>query len=133
MSQLQHQSCLDLVWDCYVKTGSLKTAARAKRGRGTRRRVTATTTIPGNWHDFLRVDDNKQELFSFLSREVTTAINLPEKQLVVTDGQQVISVPICDNMPPWHHAIMRKQTHRSWSIISCHKVWTSQDVKQMFG
>ncbi len=48
LSQLQHQSRLDLVWDCYVKTGSLKTAARAKRGRGTRRRVTAFTTIPGN-------------------------------------------------------------------------------------
>ncbi len=73
LSQLQHQSRLHLVWDCYVKTGSLKTAARAKRGRGTRRRVTATTTIPGNWHNFLCVDDNKQELFSFLSKEVTVA------------------------------------------------------------
>ena len=31
-----------------------------------RRRVTASTTIPGNWHKFIRNDENK-ELFDFLT------------------------------------------------------------------
>ena len=38
---------------------SLKGTARAKRGKGVRRRVVAC--IPGNWHDFLHVDRNKTE------------------------------------------------------------------------
>ena len=87
LSQLQHQSRLDLVWDRYAKFGSLKATARANRGKGIRRRVTATASLPGKWHDILRVDDNKEELFSFLSRQVTESFNVPDKQLVVTDGQ----------------------------------------------
>ena len=86
LSQLHHQSRLDLVWDHYAKSGSLKAIARANRGKQIRRRVSATASLPGNWHDFLRVDENKEELLSFLSRQVTESINIPDKQFVVTDG-----------------------------------------------
>ena len=47
-SQLQEVSRVDIVWDRYFGD-SLKAASRAKRGRGKRRRVEASTKIPKNW------------------------------------------------------------------------------------
>ena len=47
----------------------LKAATRKKRGKGTRRRVQPDTETPGNWQAFLRIDDNKKELFAFLTQE----------------------------------------------------------------
>ncbi|KAG7160637.1 hypothetical protein Hamer_G025869 [Homarus americanus] len=76
-SQLEHRSRLDLVWDCYLKSGSLKAPVRCNRGKGIRRCVTASGPLPSNWQNFLRNSDNKEELFSFLSEQVM--------QLVVTD------------------------------------------------
>ena len=66
LSQFQKASRIDLVWDRYIEN-TLKSAARAKRGKGVRRRVVSGTPIPSNWHDFLRVDSNKANLFQFLS------------------------------------------------------------------
>ena len=40
-------------------------------GKGVGRRVVPSAEIPNNWKDFLRVDDNKTELFSLLSHQVT--------------------------------------------------------------
>lgn len=74
----------------YAKSGSLKATARANRGKGICRCVTGTALLPGNWHTFLHVDMNKEELFSFLPKLVMESINVPEKQLVATDGEQVI-------------------------------------------
>ena len=70
MSQLQHVSRLDVVWDEYFPE-SLKAETRSKRGKGVRRRVELHNAIPGNWQEFLRIDDNKVELFSFLATCVT--------------------------------------------------------------
>ena len=106
LSQLQHRSHLNLVWHHYAKSGSLKATARANRGKGIHRRVTATASLPGSWHDFFRVNNNKEELFSFLSRQVTESINIPDKQLVATDGKQVIAVPLCEDttsLAPCNH------------------------------
>ena len=80
------------MWDSYV-VDSLKATARAKRGKGVRRRVVASAPIPGNWHNFLRVDLNKQELFSFLSKALIQSFDEDNKELVVTDGEQVLCVP----------------------------------------
>ena len=110
LSQLHHQSRLVLVWDHYAKSGSLKATARANRGKRIHRCVSATASLPGNWHDFLRVDENKEELFSFLSRQVTESINVPDKQFVVTDGQQVIAVPLFED-------IYRKRRNFRWGLI----------------
>lgn len=49
--QLQHCSRLDLVWDNYSPE-SLKSTAREKRGKGVRRHVDKSVTIPRNWHSF---------------------------------------------------------------------------------
>lgn len=70
LSQLRQVERLDIVWDQYL-TDSLKTEARSKRGKGVRRRVEPSSVIPGNWQAFLRIDDNKTELFSFLAKCVT--------------------------------------------------------------
>jgi len=46
--------------------------------------VLGRASIPGNWVSFLRVDDNKMELFSFLSGALFDSFQLAEKQLVIT-------------------------------------------------
>jgi hypothetical protein len=83
---------LDIIWDRYL-ANSLKATTREKRGRarGVRRKVAATTKLPGNWPDFLRDDNNKAELFDYLSNKVC-AHSFPEGKLVViTAGENVLS------------------------------------------
>ena len=68
-AQLAIVSRVDIIWDVYIPD-SLKSTARENRGKGVRRRVAAANSIPGNWQEFLRVDENKTELFNFLAHEV---------------------------------------------------------------
>ena len=70
-SQLQHVNRLDVVWDEYI-ADSLKPETRTRRGKGIRRRVEPSNTIPGNWQEFLRINDNKIEMFSFLASSAAT-------------------------------------------------------------
>ena len=88
-AQLQSAVRLDIVWDTY-KEDSLKKGAREKRGSGARRRVAPTVNIPPNWKSFLRVDDNKTELFRLLAEEVVS-IAAPGKEVYSTQGNQVVS------------------------------------------
>ena len=86
-SQLQHASRLDIVWDEYV-SHSLKAGARSKRGKGVRRRVEPSSAVPGNWSAFLRIADNKSELFAYLA---TMAIGIEtNKQVISTHHVNVI-------------------------------------------
>ncbi len=62
-SQLPHVLRLDVVWDVY-KPESLKEDTRSTRGKGIRRRVEASSIVPQNWRAFLRINENKTELFS---------------------------------------------------------------------
>ena len=80
-SQLQHVNRLDVVWDEYI-ADSLKAETRTRRGKGTRRRVEPSNTIPGNWQEFLRINDNKIELFSFLATSAATIAT--DKQVIST-------------------------------------------------
>ena len=45
--------------------------------------------LPGSWHNFLRLDDNKTVLFEFLATpiEMTEAAN----RIVATKGEKVVS------------------------------------------
>ena len=88
-AQLEKSSRVDLVWDVYLPA-SLKASTRQKRGKGTRKRVAASTVMPKNWKDFLRVDENKTELFAFLSREVVCLPLAEGKELYATDGSGVL-------------------------------------------
>jgi len=59
----------------------LKLTTREKRGMGTL--VAANTKMSKNWTGFLRVDDNKTELFHFLADFMTT-VNNPDTLIFVT-------------------------------------------------
>ena len=57
--------------DIISKLGSYaKSETRSKRGSGTRRRVSETSKTPTNWKVLLRDDNNKIELFDFLSAKI---------------------------------------------------------------
>ncbi len=86
-SQLQYVTRLDIVWDEYI-SDSLKAGARSKRGKGVRRRVEPSSAVPGNWSAFLRIADNKSELFSYLA---TVAVSIDtSKQVISTHHVNVI-------------------------------------------
>lgn len=85
--QLEKVSRVDLVWDSYLKN-SLKSQTRKKRGKDNRIRVEGSNCIPTNWKQFLRVDENKTQLFSFLSKHVSQIVSL--KQVVATHGPIVL-------------------------------------------
>ena len=65
-------------------------------GKGIRWRVLPTTKIPGNWQSFLRLDENKRELFSFLANEVTKEET--EKLIISTVSSSVIMNRSFDNV-----------------------------------
>ena len=87
-TQLRHVKRVDIAWDEYVEN-SLKATTRSDRGAGVRRRVAANNQLPGNWKEFLRVDENKRELFKFLA-ESTSSLQV-EKQVISTYGKQVLT------------------------------------------
>ena len=86
-SQLQHTRRVDIVWDDYFPE-SLKAETRKKRGEGIRRRVEPSSSIPGNWQAFLRIDENKVELFTFLATMAATIQT--EKQIISTLHKNVL-------------------------------------------
>ena len=51
---------LDVVWDVYTDD-SLKSSTRERHGKGIRRRVASTNTVPGNWQEFLHVSKEKKQ------------------------------------------------------------------------
>ena len=83
-SQLQNLVRLDIIWDVYMHD-SLKTDARNKRRKGTRRRVEPSSLIPKKWSEFLRIDDNKTELFSYLA--VSAVANIKTNKTFITIHQ----------------------------------------------
>ncbi len=91
-SSLENIKRLDIVWDVY-KANSLKQSVRESRGTGLRRRVVAEGVMPANWKSFLRVDENKAELFHFLSEEVMTSHTNNDKELYCTIGDKVLHYP----------------------------------------
>ena len=65
---------VDVVFDTY-SSESIKSGTREKRGEGKRRRVNSETKVPGNWQDFLRVSQNKEELFKVISERLLEQLN----------------------------------------------------------
>ena len=64
---------MDAVWDSYPPEDNLKAHAQQRRGNGPRTRVgDGSTPIPkSEWNSgFLKNEDNKKELFSFISRDI---------------------------------------------------------------
>ena len=60
----------------------MKAETRTRRGKGIRQRIGPSNTIPGNLQEFLRIKDNKIELFSFFA--TSTATIATDKQVIST-------------------------------------------------
>ena len=91
-SKLSKVNRLDVIWDRYF-ANSLKQSTREKRmhhGSAQRRRVLSDSPIPINWEGFLRIEENKDELFCYLS-ESMKAYDTRNKVLVSTLGKSVIT------------------------------------------
>ena len=69
---------------------SLKADTCSKRGKGVRRCVEQSSAIPGNWQEFLCIDDNKTELFSFLAMNVASIKT--SKQGITTHNADVLCI-----------------------------------------
>ena len=82
-----------MVFDEYWKD-SLKAATRSKRGKGIRSHVEGNKQIPSNWQEFLRIDENKSELFHLISDRIVDE-EFPGQVIVTRDDEVLSSVP-CD-------------------------------------
>ena len=81
---------VDIVWDRY-SSNSLKAATRKKRGEGVRKHVTGATKVPGKWADFLKNDQNKTELFNFLSEKVSGQSFPSGKSIYISHGRATLT------------------------------------------
>ena len=108
-------SRVDLVWDSYIEN-SLKSSTRGKRGSGARNRVLPFVQIPRKWNEFLRVDKNKVELFSMLSK-VVVEIDVNGKNVFATDGENALCSSKSQNMDQMSPCIHEKADTRI--IIHC--------------
>ena len=121
---LENVQRVDLVWDEYIPN-SLKACTREKRGTGARRRVLPSVTVPRNWQDFLRSDDDKKELFTFLSEQAMTIV-IEGKQIVATHGTKVLCSPplmVGSTLSPCSHeeADTRMMVHVADAVGNGHK------------
>ena len=73
----------------FIKQIAFKGTTRQNRGKGVRRIVVPSAAIPKNWKDLLRVDDNKTQLFSLLSHQVTI-LQREGKAVYATDGHDAL-------------------------------------------
>lgn len=95
---------VDVVWDRYL-TNSLKSTTRQKRGQGNRVVVQESTPVPPNWQSFLRVDENKTELYQFLAICIA-ALVIPGKEVYSTYDTNVVcahEVVIGPSLAPCDH------------------------------
>lgn len=89
LQQLGTVERLDVIWDRY-KHDSLKAGTRQKRGKGDRINIKNSTPLPTNWISFLRVDANKEALFSLLGQSIMEGLD-SEKLVVTTQDDSVIT------------------------------------------
>ena len=92
-AHLKTANRLDVVWDRYFPN-SLPNTTREKRGSGVRRKVTSNGPLPVKWSTLLRCSENKLELFSFLTAELTQRVK--NNILVMTDDGNVYSNGVLD-------------------------------------
>ena len=88
-TQLEGTDRIDVVWDVY-RGDSLKQGTRGRRGTGVRRRVSGAVKLPGNWPNFLKNEENKDELFKYLAQQIVQK-NIEGKVIVTTIGESVLS------------------------------------------
>ena len=113
---------IDAIWDNYPED-NLKSLTHQRRGAGPRTRIgDGHTQIPKHeWNSgFLKNEENKQELFSYLSEEIVKK-DLGGKLLLSTKCERVLSNRPCDvsALEPCNHSeadtrIFLHLAHASW-------------------
>ena len=98
---------IDAIWDNYPE-GNLKSLTHQRRGTGLRTRIgDGHTQIPKHELNsgFLKTEENKKELFSFLSEEIVKK-DLGGKLLLSTKCERVLSNGPCDvsALEPCNHS-----------------------------
>ena len=107
--QLDSVCRLDVIWDRYLPCG-LKAATRSKRGAGVRCSVMPNVCIRKNWSQFLHVNENKSELFDFLSEQTIHVLANSGKQTVATKGDSVLAFSLTElSLNTLKSALTRKQ------------------------
>ena len=102
-SHLRAVQRVDVVFDQYLPN-SLKQSTRDKRGSGVRSRISETTKMPSNWQQFLRVNENKVDLFHFLTDLPFTDIG--NRTLLMTYDQSIVHFGVAvdtDDISPCAH------------------------------
>ena len=69
--------------------------------------MVSSTKMPKNWKKFLRVNENKTELFAFLSSKAESLSIVESKELYTTDGSGVLCSPT-----RLHHAYLVSRSQR---------------------
>ena len=105
--QMEGVKRIDIVWDVYIEN-SLKKTARFERGEGVRRRVQDSSKVPGNWQSFFRSEDNKTELFEYLSRKIAGMPN-DSRQIITTLKDGVLSNFSCEDVKGLYPHVLTKR------------------------
>ena len=120
---------IDAVWDLYPQD-SLKNQTRVKRlGESTAKRTRVSEKVPipkgKDWQAFLKVSENKDELFKFLSEELVNATSMSAYYLLTTKGELVLSNKVVDlsGITPSDHeeADTRMMLHLHHAVMDGHK------------
>ena len=122
---------MDAVWDCYHKH-SLKNQTRTKRQAGggiQRTRVSTKIPLPRgkDWQQFLSINQNKDDLFKYLSTELISATASTTACCVIsTSGQNaLLNQPLdlsCLSPTDHEEADSRMMLHLQHAIMAGHKV-----------
>ena len=89
---------LDVVNDVYEED-SLKSHVRGIRGTGGRiHKVDNSTKLPRDWKAFLRYDNNKTLLKSYLAKEVISLLKNDDKTILFTTADSVLQ--LYQEVPP---------------------------------
>ena len=96
---------MDIVFDTNKKN-SWKNQTRLKRGKGIRRKVQTYSIAPTNWKVFLRIDENKTELFKFISTRL-----LPLEAETDTILVYVFDDVSCCNKPAFSMDLLSPSNH----------------------
>lgn len=78
----------------------LKATTRNKGGKGIQQHVKLDLKIPGNWETFLRVDENKEELFHFLADQLVS-VEAVHEQVTSPKGDSVVC-----NVQEIYHSVL---------------------------
>ena len=110
--------------------------------------------VPRNWQEFFRLDNNKKELFLFLSEKVVK-MAIEGRQIVVTKGEEVLCSPpatrrnklspcsheeadtrimvhIADSVQDGHQSVMIRSTDTDVVVLAVAAVATLEDLKELW-